>query len=73
MNKLSQVSAGASVQIMELPAGIIRSQFIRLGLMEGMSITCAERLPGGTLVLKHRHQEIAVSGELADQILVALS
>lgn len=71
MNKLSQISRGASVYIRQLPSGIMRSHFIRLGLVEGIIVTCAERLPGGTLVLEYNRQEIALSGDLADQISVS--
>ena len=72
MKKLSQIKTGTSAYISQLPAGLIRSQFIRLGLIEGMMITCSQRLPGGTLVLEHNHQEIALSGDLADEIFVNL-
>ncbi len=71
MKKLSQVPSGASVHIAGLPEGSIRHQFIRLGLVEGMRITCLERLPGGTLVISHNRQELALSGDLADQVLIA--
>lgn len=71
MTTLAKTSTGIPVYIRSLPSGILRSQFIRLGIIEGILVTCSERLPGGTLVLRHRHQEIALSGDLADQILVS--
>ena len=70
--KLSAIVKGACVRIVSLPEGDIRSQCIRIGLMEGSAITCLERLPGGTLVLRHCRQELALSADLADGIMVAL-
>ena len=68
--KLSAIRKGGRVQIESLPEGEIRSQFIRIGLTEGAIVSCLERLPGGTLVLEQSRQEVAVSGSLADSILV---
>lgn len=50
--------------------GESRSQFIRIGLMEGAIIECLERLPGGTLVIGQSRQEFALSANLADSITV---
>jgi Fe2+ transport system protein FeoA len=70
--KLSDISKGTSARISALPGGDIRSQFIRIGLMEGSIVQCLERLPGGTLVLRHSRQEVALSTELAASILVSI-
>ena len=72
VTKLSAVRKGHAVQILRLPAGDIRMQFIRIGLMEGALVTCIERLPGGTMVLRHHRQEVALSADLADAIWVTL-
>ena len=63
---------GGWVRIVSLPAGIIRAQFIRLGISEGERILCLERLPGGTIVLQKHRQQIAVGHQLSRQIVVAL-
>jgi Fe2+ transport system protein FeoA len=68
--KLSDVARGAPARISILPDGTLRAQFIRLGLVEGAIVTCLERLPGGTLILLHARQEVALSFELADAIVV---
>jgi Fe2+ transport system protein FeoA len=68
--KLSTIGKGHRVQIAHLPEGEIRSQFIRIGLMEGAIISCLERLPGGTLVIQQSRQEVAISAALADSIFV---
>jgi ferrous iron transport protein A len=70
--KLTSLGKGVSARIQRLPDGEMRSRFIRIGLMEGAEIRCLERLPGGTIVLEFSRQEVAVSTELADSILVAL-
>ena len=68
--KLSALGKGASARIQQLPGGEMRSRFIRLGLMEGAVIRCLERLPGGTIVLEFSRQEVALSTELAESIVV---
>lgn len=70
MTKLSVTRKGVPVQILRLPDGDMRIQFIRIGLMEGALVTCIERLPGGTVVLRHQRQEVALSADLADAIWV---
>jgi Fe2+ transport system protein FeoA len=57
-------------RIDRLPAGDIRSQFIRLGLVEGAVVSCLEKLPGGTIVLEFSRQEVALSGDLARSITI---
>ena len=69
--RLSSIHRGSRVRIAELPLGTMRSQLIRIGLMEGTVVECLERLPGGTLVLLHSRQEVAVSTELAASITVS--
>lgn len=71
MKKLSSVGKGLSAQIVRLPEGDMRIQFIRIGMMEGAMVTCLERLPGGTMVLLHHRQEVALSADLADAIWVS--
>ncbi len=67
---LSKVPKGSFVVIAELPSGKVKSQFIRLGIFEGQSVRCIERLPGGTLILERNRQEIAIGGKLARHVLV---
>ena len=69
--KLSAIRKGGRARIAQLPAGEMRSRFIRIGLMEGAVVSCLERLPGGTIVLVFHHQEVALSGELAASIEVS--
>ena len=68
---LDALKKGGKARIEGLPEGEIRSQFIRLGLVEGAVVQCLERLPGGTMVLEFSRQEIALSGDLASSILIS--
>jgi len=69
--KLSALAKGMRARIESLPVGEIRSQFIRIGLMEGAYVSCMERLPGGTIILAFSRQEVALSGDLARSIEIS--
>jgi len=70
---LIEARMGQSLRIHSLPRGRMRAYFIRLGISEGDSAVCHERLPGGTVVLKKNRQEIAVGHKLAGEILVIVT
>jgi Fe2+ transport system protein FeoA len=70
---LGTLKKGGKARIQGLPEGEIRSQFIRLGLVEGAVIRCIDRLPGGTIVLEFSRQEIALSGDLAAAITISIA
>ncbi|MEW6194556.1 MAG: ferrous iron transport protein A [Bacteroidota bacterium] len=69
---LDKARKGTAVTIIKLPSGIIRIQLIRLGITEGDTIKCIERLPGGTIVVQKNRQEIAVGYDLAKKIKVII-
>ncbi|MFZ1730216.1 MAG: ferrous iron transport protein A [Bacteroidota bacterium] len=69
--KLVSLAKGMQARIERLPAGDIRSRFIRIGLVEGAIVSCMERLPGGTIVLEFSRQEVALSGDLARSIEIS--
>lgn len=69
---LDKATKGSQVTIINLPPGQHRSQLIRMGISEGDTIKCIERLPGGTIVVQKNRQEIAVGYELAKKIEVIL-
>ena len=71
-NTLDKAKKGNPVTIVNLPAGNIKSQLIRLGISEGDTIKCIERLPGGTIVVQKNRQEIAVGYDLAKKIEVII-
>lgn len=69
---LDKAKKGTAVTIIKLPTGNIRVQLIRLGITEGDTIKCIERLPGGTIVVQKNRQEIAVGYDLAKKIKVII-
>ncbi|MCL4550939.1 MAG: ferrous iron transport protein A [Bacteroidetes bacterium] len=69
---LDKAKKGVPVTVVKLPAGDIKSQLIRLGISEGDTFKCLERLPGGTIVVQKNRQEIAVGFDLAKKIQVIL-
>ncbi len=66
---LDKVKKGSSLKIIKIPQGDSRIQLLRMGIIEGDTIICLERLPGGTVVIQKNRQEIAVGHKLAKQIL----
>jgi len=71
-HSLNLVKTGQFIRIVAVPHGLIKAQFIRLGIHEGERVQCLERLPGGTIVLKKHRRHIAIGHELAKQIHVTL-
>lgn len=67
---LVDATSGQFLTIVSMPEGIIRAQFIRVGIHEGEHVQCLERLPGGTIVLKKNRQQIAIGHQLAEKISV---
>jgi Fe2+ transport system protein FeoA len=67
---LDKAKRGRPVTILNLPVGEIKSQLIRLGISEGDTIRCLERLPGGTIIIQKNRQEIAIGFDLAKKINV---
>ena len=63
---------GQLLRIASTPSGVLRSQFIRVGIHEGERVLCLERLPGGTIVIQKNRQQIAIGHQLARQILVTV-
>lgn len=68
---LNTVPRGKRVTVVQVPEGRTKVQLIRLGILQGESITCVQRLPGGTMLVEKNRQEIAIGVALASAILVA--
>lgn len=68
---LNSVSRGERVVVVKVPEGRVKSQLIRLGILQGEFIKCVQRLPGGTMLIEKNRQEIAIGVALASAILVA--
>lgn len=68
---LNTVPRGKRVMVVKVPDGRTKVQLIRLGILQGESITCIQRLPGGTMLVEKNRQEIAIGVALASTILVS--
>jgi Fe2+ transport system protein FeoA len=69
---LNKLNIGDSALIVSIPGGVIRSQLLRFGMMEGQIVFCLSRLPGGTMVIKLNNQEIALGSTLANKIQIEI-
>ena len=49
---LSDVKRGNFIKILHLPNGLVRTQMIRFGIIEGEIVKCLERLPGGIILIQ---------------------
>jgi Fe2+ transport system protein FeoA len=67
---LSRLRKGDRVKICSVPKGLMRAQFLRLGIHEGEQVVCFERLPGGTVVIQKNRQHVALGSVLAKQVFV---
>lgn len=67
---LFTIQKGMSFTITDIPSGFLKAQLIRLGICAGEQVSCLERLPGGTIVVKKNRQEIAIGKDLALKISV---
>jgi ferrous iron transport protein A len=68
--RLTDAKPGYELEIVELPQGNIKTQFVRLGITEGTRIKCAHKLLGETVVISKRTLEIAVGSDIAKKIFV---
>jgi len=67
---LDQAKKGSQVRILSIKNPMHRSQLVRLGISEGSSVICQEKLPFGPVVLRCNRQEIAVGRQLARGITI---
>lgn len=67
---LSDVKRGDSFKIISIPNDKIRAQAMRFGISEGATVSCAEKIPGGPVILKKNLQEIAIGRRLAKKITI---
>lgn len=67
---LDNAKRGEKIAIVGIEDKNVRVQAIRLGISEGSSLYCVEKLPAGPIILKSRMQEVAVGRKLAQQIII---
>lgn len=69
---LDSVLKNQNIEVLSIPDAAIRAQAIRLGIYEGATVMCSEKVPGGPVILQNRMQEIAIGRNLAKKIKVRL-
>ena len=67
---LDEARKGQVIKITNIPNELIRVQALRLGISEGVVITCREVVPAGPVVVSRNKQEIAIGRNLARTIIV---
>jgi Fe2+ transport system protein FeoA len=67
---LDEARKGQVIKITSIPDELIRVQALRLGISEGVVITCREVVPLGPVVVSRNKQEIAIGRNLARTIIV---
>ena len=67
---LEQAKTGDKLIVKNIYDPQMRVKAIRFGVMEGVEITCTEKLPYGPVVIRRGHQELAVGRGLAQRIAV---
>jgi len=70
---LDRVKKGQTCKIVSISDELTRVQAIRLGFAEGSTVTCAETVPAGPIIIRKNKQEIAVGRKLAGKITVTMS
>ncbi len=67
---LEQANTGDKLIVKNINDPQMRVKAIRFGVMEGVEITCMEKLPYGPVVIRRGRQELAVGRGLAQRIAV---
>ncbi|RKD30043.1 FeoA family protein [Thermohalobacter berrensis] len=67
---LADVKRGDKFQITYIPDEKTRAFALRFGISEGATVSCAEKVPGGPVIVKRNLQEIAVGRNLANKIKI---
>jgi Fe2+ transport system protein FeoA len=70
MTTLDKVKRGQKVMICRIPDERVRAQAIRFGVCEGTTVTCAEKLPKGPVVICKGCQELAIGRGIAEKITI---
>ena len=68
---LHEAPLNRAVRIARILDGQTRMQLLRLGISEGSEVVCEQRMPFGPVVLRHRHNRLALGRRIARGIVVA--
>ncbi|MCF8002296.1 MAG: ferrous iron transport protein A [Halanaerobiales bacterium] len=69
---LSDITKGKNFKIKHIADDMVRLKSLRMGISEGSSLNCNQKIPGGPVIVKHNYQEIAIGRKLADNIEIEL-
>lgn len=69
---LVEAKKGATVEVLEIPDGLVRAQLMRLGISEGSTLICALKVPTGPVVVRQGDVEIALGRKIASDIQVTV-
>ena len=67
---LDKIDRGNKIRILKICNNDMKVQAIRIGIYEGASFLCSEKLIGGPIILQNRMQEVAIGKGLAMDIEV---
>jgi Fe2+ transport system protein FeoA len=67
---LNEAKRGESLRVAAMPAGIARTQILRLGIVEDSQITCVLNIPAGPVVVRQGTLEVALGRKIASGIEV---
>ena len=69
---LSDIKKGQIFKIINIANHSARQQTIRLGMGEGSTVYCSNKVPNGPIILKLGMQEVAIGRNLANEITICL-
>jgi ferrous iron transport protein A len=69
---LEYIKKGQRFKVDKIKDDSLKSQAIRLGVYEGATLSCKEKIPFGPIILRNRFQEIAIGRNLANKIDIDL-
>lgn len=69
---LSSANSGDTIEIKSISDPIVRAQAIRLGIYEGATLKCSEKIKNGPIILQNRSQELAIGYNLSKNIKITI-
>ena len=67
---LTEAKRGDSLRVVAMPASLVRTQVLRLGIVEESQITCVLNISSGPVVVRQGTLEVALGRKIASGIEV---
>jgi Fe2+ transport system protein FeoA len=67
---LDKARRGSEIEVLSITDPEGKSQLMRMGISEGSSVVCQQKLPFGPVIIRCKRQEIAIGRQLARRIHV---